>query len=91
MSIFEAAMLFCFGISWPVSIIKSLRTKVVTGKSPLFMAILCLGYANGIIHKIIYSRDWITLLYALNLSMVAFDLWLYYRYLPKENSASATN
>ena len=84
MSFFEATMLICFGISWPVSIAKSVRTKVVSGKSPLFMAIVCLGYACGFIHKVLYSLDWIIVLYALNLIMVAIDLTLYFKYLPKE-------
>jgi hypothetical protein len=82
MSVFEAVMLICFGVSWPVSITKAIRTKVVVGKSPLFMTIVCFGYVAGIIHKLLYSRDWITALYALNLVMVAIDLILYYRYLP---------
>lgn len=80
-------MLICFGVSWPISIAKSLRTRVVLGKSPLFMAILCLGYLCGIIHKILYSTDWVIALYALNMVMVATDLALYYRYLPDEKSA----
>ncbi|HOZ47134.1 MAG TPA: hypothetical protein PLO37_01980 [Candidatus Hydrogenedentes bacterium] len=83
MSLFEALMLICFGISWPISIAKSIRTKVVVGKSPLFMAILCAGYSSGLVHKILYSRDWIICLYALNLVMVAIDLALYYTYAPK--------
>jgi hypothetical protein len=88
MSVFEAGMLICFGVSWPVSIAKSLRTRKVEGKSPLFMVILCLGYASGIVHKIVYAYDWITWLYVLNLCMVAFDLFLYYRFLPKRPSVT---
>ena len=80
MSIFEATMLICFGMSWPISIAKSLRTKVVTGKSPLFMVLLCFGYLCGIIHKLLYSRDWVILLYTLNMVLVAIDLTLYFRY-----------
>ena len=80
MSFFEATMLICFGISWPVSIAKALRTKVVAGKSPLFMAIVCLGYLSGVIHKALYSLDWIIALYAVNLVLVAFDLSLYFLY-----------
>lgn len=86
MSFFEAGMLICFGVSWPVSIAKSLRTRVVVGKCPLFMAILCLGYVSGIVHKAVYAYDWIIWLYVLNLCMVAFDLFLYYRFLPRENT-----
>ena len=90
MSVFEATMLICFGVSWPISIAKSLRTKVVSGKSPLFMSILCLGYLSGVLHKALYSRDWIILLYVLNLIMVAIDLALYFHYLPRERQAPAT-
>jgi hypothetical protein len=84
MSVFEAIMLICFGLSWPVSIAKSLRTKVVSGKSPAFMAIVCVGYMSGIVHKTYYSKDWIIILYAANMIMVAIDLVLYYRYLPRD-------
>ena len=83
MSIFEAGMLICFGISWPISIAKSIRTKVVVGKSPLFMAILCLGYASGIAHKWLYSRDPVIALYTINLLLVATDLALYFKYLAR--------
>ena len=86
MSVFEAVMLICFGISWPVSIAKSLRTKVVSGKSPLFMAIVCLGYVCGVAHKVLYSFDWITALYAMNMILVAVDLLLYFRYLPRSEA-----
>ena len=84
MSIFEALMLVCFGASWPISIAKALRTKIVEGKSPLFMAIIGMGYLSGIIHKVLFSLDWVIWLYALNMTMVAMDLGLYYRYLPSE-------
>ncbi|MFC1497197.1 hypothetical protein ACFLS1_01825 [Verrucomicrobiota bacterium] len=88
MSVFEAAMLICFGVSWPISIAKSIRTKVVSGKSPLFMVILCLGYLCGLTHKLLYSRDWIIALYSLNFVMVAIDLTLYFKYLPKERQSA---
>ncbi|MGB5634623.1 MAG: hypothetical protein WBM86_17825 [Waterburya sp.] len=80
MSIFEATMLICFGMSWPISIAKSVRTKVVAGKSPLFMVLLCFGYLCGIIHKLLYSMDWVILLYTLNMVLVAIDLSLYFKY-----------
>jgi len=84
MSFFEATMLICFGISWPISIAKSLRTRTVIGKSPRFMAIVCIGYMSGCIHKLLYSLDWILILYAANMVMVAIDLVLYFKFLPKE-------
>ncbi len=82
MSIFEVIMLICFGISWPVSIAKAVRTRVVTGKSPLFMAIVCLGYVSGVIHKAVFAFDWVIVLYVMNMLLVAVDLSLYFLYLP---------
>ena len=80
MSVFEAIMLVCFGVSWPISIAKSLRTKKVEGKSPLFMGIVCFGYLNGILYKASQSFDWIIALYTLNMVLVAVDLSLYFHY-----------
>ncbi len=80
MSPFEAGMLICFGISWPTSIAKSLRTKNVSGKSPMFMAIVAMGYVSGILHKVFFNYDWVVWLYVLNFLMVSFDLFLYFRY-----------
>jgi hypothetical protein len=87
MSIFEALMLFCFGLGWPVSIFKSLRTKVVTGKSPLFMGIVIVGYASGIVHKILFAFDWVIILYFLNFIMIGIDLFLYAKYLPRNRTS----
>ncbi len=80
MSPFEAIMLICFGVSWPISILKALRTKKVIGKSPVFMVVVIIGYASGMIHKVINSNDWVIYLYALNMMMVGIDLALYFRY-----------
>ena len=81
-------MLICFGVSWPISITKALRTKVVEGKSPLFMSIVCVGYISGMVHKVLYSFDWVIWLYAANLMMVATDLVLYYRYMSKREAGA---
>ena len=83
MSIFEALMLVCFGLSWPVAIAKTLRTKQVAGKSRLFLAIICAGYLCGIAHKCLFSRDWVMALYILNLLLVATDLALVIHYRKK--------
>ncbi len=82
-SFLEAVMLVCWGLSWPVSIIKALRTKIVLGKSPLFILLIALGYICGISHKLLYSRDYLILLYLFNLTMILTDLYLYVRYNPR--------
>jgi len=86
MSPFEVIMLICFGSAWPFSIAKAVRTKQVSGKSPLFMAIICLGYLSGIFHKALHASDWVIVLYALNMVLIAIDLSLYFYYKPSRHS-----
>lgn len=80
MSVFETVMIVCFGLSWPVSIAKALRTKTVAGKSPVFMAIVFVGYGSGVVHKLLYSLDWLVVLYVLNALLVLADFCLYLHY-----------
>lgn len=86
MSIFEAGMLLCFGVAWPVSIYKSLTSKSTKGKSFLFIIIILLGYALGITNKLLAGADWVIWLYILNFVMVAFDAVLYMRNRKREKA-----
>ena len=80
-SIWEILFLLCFAASWPMSIIKALRTKVVAGKSPVFMVLIILGYIFGIIHKVLNCPgDSVVFLYGFNALLVTTDLTLYYHY-----------
>ncbi len=82
---FELLMVLCFGISWPISIIKTLRTKCVSGKSPLFIIFIILGYIFIIISKLL-SGDikYVFWFYWLNLFMTSTDLFLQFYYRKKE-------
>lgn len=86
-SFLEAVMLICWGMSWPVSIVKTLRTKIVHGKSPLFILLIAIGYICAISHKILCSRDYLVILYLFNLLMILTDLCLYLRYAPPRRKA----
>ena len=68
--------------SWPFSILKAIRTKVVAGKSPAFMGIIEAGYVAGILFKLTAPgpTDPTVWLYVLNLVIVGTDLALYFRY-----------
>ena len=79
MSIYEIIMLMCFGAAWPFSILKSYRSKQIAGKSVAFLFIVLFGYAAGILHKVHYLYDRVTILYFLNGGMVLIDICLYYR------------
>ena len=80
MSFFEAAMLICFGASWPAAIHKTYSTKNVKGKSRLFAWLVIIGYLCGMIHKVLYNFDFVFYLYLLDLLLVATDLTLVYIY-----------
>jgi uncharacterized membrane protein YbjE (DUF340 family) len=79
MSVLEVIMLLCFGAAWPVSIYKSWKTKQNGGKSIWFLFIVLTGYISGILHKLLFNRDIVTYLYALNALLVSVDIALYFR------------
>jgi len=78
-SIFEIIMLIAFGSAWPFSIIKSYRSRQIGGKSIVFLWVVLIGYAAGVIHKLQYNLDKVIFLYLLNSVMVSIDIALYYR------------
>ena len=79
MSIYEVIMLVSFGLSWPISIVKSWRSRQNGGKSLFFLIVVIIGYIGGILHKLIYANDFVTILYFINLFMVMTDAAIYLR------------
>ena len=76
----ETVMLICFGLSWPVSLLRSWRARTARGKSLLFLCGIALGYAAGIAAKIAGGQiTYVLAFYALNLAMVCADIALYFR------------
>ena len=80
MSVLEAVMMVCFGVSWPLSIYRTYKVKNPVGKSIAFLWLIIFGYLAGILNKIFGKMDWVVWLYALNAAMVATDLILVYYY-----------
>ncbi len=78
--IFEAIMLVCFGLSWPISVWKSYRSRSTRGKSPVFIIAIITGYLSGIAGKIAAGGlNYVFAVYCINLVMVCADLLLYFR------------
>lgn len=86
--LFEALTIFCFGLSWPISIRKSYVSRTAKGKSLFFEVFLLIGYAFGIARKIIQvsvfdSTGFIFYLsfffYVLNFIEISIDVMLYFR------------
>ena len=78
--IFEALMMISFGLAWPFSIYKSLKSKTVKGKSLYFMIVVFVGYICGILFKIFGNTDLVILLYIMNTILVGIDILLYLKY-----------
>ena len=86
--LFESLTIFCFGLSWPISIRKSYVSRTAKGKSLFFEVFLLIGYAFGIARKIIQvsvfdSTGFIFYLsfffYVLNFIEISIDVMLYFR------------
>lgn len=77
---FEAAMIICFGLSWPLSVMKSWKSRTAKGKSLFFEIFILLGYLSGIVGKIMTDNiTYVLVFYILNTLMVSVDLCLYAR------------
>ncbi len=93
-TVLESIMLICFGISWPVSVYKSWKTKTTQGKSLIFMLAIIVGYLAGIGGKLLGGQfTYVLALYILNLAFVSVDLTLYFvnkhREMERRNTAQA--
>ena len=92
MSVFELGMLICFGVSWPISVLKSYRMKTAKGKSLPFLLLIDFGYVAGIVGKLLVCDQpgfkwWVFAFYVLNFIMVTTDLFLYFKHLRAEKKA----
>ena len=79
MQIFEFIMLACFGLSWPISVYKSIKSKSTQGKSIVFIIAIIIGYVSGIIGKIVNEQlTYVLIIYCFNLIVVSIDLVLFF-------------
>lgn len=80
--ILEIGMLISFGFSWPLNVIKSIKSRTAKGKSLWFMVLILFGYICGMVSKITNPNGfkwYVMFFYVLNFCMVFTDLMLYFR------------
>lgn len=88
---FEMMFLICFAVSWPSSIVKSVRSKTAKGKSLVFLLFAFFGYLCGITSKLIDSSLSYTLFfYLFNCALVGCDLVLYFINSARDRKADVT-
>ena len=85
-SIMEMLMVICFGVSWPLNIIKAWRARTARGTSLLFYGCIWLGYVFALVGKCILiacyaPQPWyvtvkwyVMLLYIVNTLMVTVGI-----------------
>ena len=72
-------MLLCFGLSWPISVYKSIKTKSTKGKSVVFLIAIFIGYISGTVGKIVNNDiTYVFIVYCINLTVVGIDLCLFF-------------
>jgi len=87
MQMFEMIMLICFGLSWPISVYKSVRSGSTKGKSAVFIIAIIVGYISGIIGKVVnHQITYVVFFYCINLIVVSVDLAVYFYNAKREKS-----
>lgn len=91
----EIGMIVCFGISWPINMVKAMKSRTAKGSSLSFYILIGLGYVSGIFSKFLnenymaqFSEKWYVLIfYFINLFFVSMNIYYYFRNkkLDKEN------
>lgn len=77
--ILESVMLICFGLSWPMSLIKNIKAKSAKNMSLKFILLIIAGYIAGISAKIIKgSSSYVLAVYILNLVIVSANVLVYF-------------
>ena len=88
-SLFETLMIICFGLSWPLTIVRSVRSRSTKGKSLLFMCFIAFGYVCGIVSKCLTQTYNLAFwFYFPNITMVCTDIALYFRNRSLEKKAA---
>lgn len=94
-AVFESIMLICFGMSWPISVYKSITSKSTKGKSVFFLFAILIGYISGITGKIVghitgeKEITYVLALYIINFLVVSTDVVLFFINKRRENKSEA--
>lgn len=79
-AIFETVMLICFGLSWPLNVIKAYKAKTTKGTSLPFILLIITGYVAGICAKLISGQiNYVLAVYILNPVIVSLNVLVFVR------------
>lgn len=90
-SIMETLMVVCFGISWPLNIVKAWKSRTARGTSLLFYTFIWVGYLFSMAGKLaliisaapqlwyVTVRWYVLFFYVVNIIMVTTGIAIYFR------------
>lgn len=79
-SMLEVIMLVCFGLSWPINVIKAVKARSAKNMSLPFILLIITGYIAGICAKIMtHQINYVLVVYFINLAIVTVNLVMYFR------------
>ena len=77
--VLESIMLICFGLSWPVSVVKNIKAHTAKSMSLPFILLIITGYIAGISSKIInHNYSYVLVIYFFNLFVVSLNVVVYF-------------
>ncbi len=77
--ILETIMLICFGASWPISVMKNIKSHTAKNMSLQFILLIITGYIAGITAKILNGQiNYVLVVYLINLAFVSVNLAVYF-------------
>ena len=100
-SYMEMLMVLCFGISWPLNIVKAWRARSTKGISLPFYTLIFLGYVFALIGKCVLIAHYapapwyetvhwyVMFFYVLNTLMVGTGICIYFRNRTMEKKGAA--
>ena len=78
--VLEAAMLICFGLSWPINAYKTFKAGTAAGTSWQFILLITVGYLAGIAAKFASGMiNWVLAVYFINVVCIAANWVVYFR------------
>lgn len=89
--IMETLMVVCFGISWPLNIVKAWKARTAQGTSLLFYSFIWIGYVFAFIGKFVMIANnapapwyetvkwYVMFFYVVNIIMVTAGIAIYFR------------
>ena len=73
-------MLICFGLSWPLNVVKAYKARTARGTSLPFILLIITGYIAGITAKLVTGQiNYVLIVYLLNLAIVSVNVLVYFR------------